>query len=283
MAQNEPLIQHVSDTARWVAVFRARESERPDALFRDPFARRLAGERGEQIAASIPFGNRHMWPYSARTHLFDQFITEQIQQGTDMVVNLAAGLDARPYRMPLAPSLRWVEIDFPEILQYKEEILAQERPACALERIRLNLADAGARREVFERLGSEARKALILCEGLLIYLTEEEVGLLAQDLAAVPTFQNWLIDLASPALLRMLRRKIGGPLVQTPMKFAPAEGPEFFPRYGWKAADVRSSILTAYQLKRLPWWMNLMVAVMPASPGFRASRPWSGICRLERQ
>src|SRR4029077_6576743 len=103
-----PVIRNISDTARWAAVYRARESERPDALFRDPFARRLAGERGEQIAETLHVAE-HAWSWVTRTYLFDQYITEQIQQGVDLVVNLAAGLDARPYRMALASSLRWVE------------------------------------------------------------------------------------------------------------------------------------------------------------------------------
>ncbi len=54
----DPAIQHISDTARWAAVYRARESERQNALFRDPFARRLAGERGEQIAKVTPSTKR---------------------------------------------------------------------------------------------------------------------------------------------------------------------------------------------------------------------------------
>lgn len=45
MSQTDPLIRNISDTARWAAVYRARESQRLDALFRDPFARRLAGAR----------------------------------------------------------------------------------------------------------------------------------------------------------------------------------------------------------------------------------------------
>ena len=47
-------IENISDTARWVALYRALESERPDAHFRDPYARRLAGEHGEAIARSMP-------------------------------------------------------------------------------------------------------------------------------------------------------------------------------------------------------------------------------------
>jgi O-methyltransferase involved in polyketide biosynthesis len=40
MSERDPLIRHISDTARWAAVYRAQENERRDALFRDPFARR---------------------------------------------------------------------------------------------------------------------------------------------------------------------------------------------------------------------------------------------------
>ena len=119
----QPLIRNISDTALWVAVFRARETERPDALFQDPFARKLAGERGEQIAKDMRQGMRHEWPYTARTVRFDQIVTEQIKQGTDMVINLAAGLDTRPYRMDLPSSLKWIEVDFPAMIDYKEKSL----------------------------------------------------------------------------------------------------------------------------------------------------------------
>jgi O-methyltransferase involved in polyketide biosynthesis len=62
MAENEPLIRDISDTARWAAIYRAWETERPDAIFRDLFARRLAGERGAQIAQTLEAGNPNAWP-----------------------------------------------------------------------------------------------------------------------------------------------------------------------------------------------------------------------------
>src|SRR6476646_8011594 len=96
-------IRDISDTARWVAEYRARESERPAAAFRDPFARKLAGERGQQIMDALPRSAQHSWAYVARTFLFDQFVAEEVARGTDLIVNLAAGLDARPYRMALPP------------------------------------------------------------------------------------------------------------------------------------------------------------------------------------
>src|SRR6266513_6015573 len=124
----EPLIRDVSDTARWMAVYRARETERPDAIFKDPFARALAGERGEKIAKSVVFGEENGWSFLARTYLFDRFVEQQVTAGADLVLNLAAGLDTRPYRIDLPPSLRWVEVDLPEILDYKEHVLADATP-----------------------------------------------------------------------------------------------------------------------------------------------------------
>src|SRR5262249_23317383 len=56
MPDGEPLIRNVSDTARWAAHYRALETERRDALFRDPLAARLAGERGRAIAKAMPRG-----------------------------------------------------------------------------------------------------------------------------------------------------------------------------------------------------------------------------------
>lgn len=283
MSERELLIRNISDTARWAAVYRARETDRPDGLFRDPFARRLADARGEEIAASMPFSDRATWAWVTRTYLFDQYITEQIAQGVDMVVNLAAGLDARPYRMPLPATLKWIEADLPEILAYKEEILAAEKPVCKLERVRLDLADAAARSQLFARLGNDARKVLILTEGLLIYLMTEEVGALAQDLAAPPSFQRWALDLASPGLLRLLKKNMGQQLDRAgaPLKFGPPEGPEFFAPYGWKPVDVRNPLKTAARFKRLSFGMRL-AAMLPASNGKQGSRPWSGICLLAR-
>lgn len=280
---HDPLIRNVSDTARWVAVFRARESERPDAHFRDPFAKRLAGERGERIAQSQPFGSDNSWSMVTRTVLIDGLIAEQIRLGADTVINLAAGLDSRPYRMQLPSTLRWIEIDLPEILDYKEEILKDEKPVCSLERIRLDLSNVAARREVFQKLGQNSRKALIVSEGLLIYLAPEQVSLLAADIALPAGFHSWILDIASPGLVRMLQKKMNKNFSEAaPFRFAPDEGPEFFIRSGWKPTKVLSLLKSAVPLRRLPFYLRLF-ALLPESEKSRRERPWSGICLLEKK
>jgi methyltransferase (TIGR00027 family) len=279
----EPLIRDISDTARWVATYRARETERPDALFQDPFARALAGERGEEIARALPFTEENSWSFVARTCLFDQYIARQVKAGADLVVNLAAGLDTRPYRMQLPPTLRWIEVDLPEIFEYKVEVLAGAKPVCALERVPLDLANHDARRGLFSRLGREAKNVLIVSEGLLIYLMRDEVCALGRDLADQATFQNWIIDVVSPGLMTMMDQGMGSVMRQAgaPFLFAPPEGPPFFEACGWKPVDVGSILKTARRLGRLPLFLHMM-AMLPESSRAQGSRPWSAVCALAK-
>src|SRR5678815_1669336 len=121
-------IRDSSDTALWVAVYRAMESERPDAVFVDPFARRLAGERGQQIVDAMPRGRSMAWPMIVRTAVMDEIILRCVEQGARTVLNLAAGLDARPYRLPLPASLRWLHVDLPDMVEYFRERMAGETP-----------------------------------------------------------------------------------------------------------------------------------------------------------
>jgi methyltransferase (TIGR00027 family) len=280
---SEPLIRNISDTARWAALYRASESERPDAVFHDPFARRLAGSRGQSIADAMPNSKRQAWAWVARTYQFDQFISKQVAQGVDMVINLAAGLDTRPYRMDLPSALNWIEVDLPELLADKEAILKTEAPRCALERVGLDLSDVTARRELFSELGRKASKVLIITEGLLVYLSSDEVISLARDLAAPDSFRGWIIDLVSPGLLRILQRHLQPNLDQAgaTLRFGPKEGPRFFEPLGWKAIEVKTMLKTAAQLNRLSFWMRLL-AKLPDSPGAQGSRPWGGACLLVR-
>jgi methyltransferase (TIGR00027 family) len=284
MKEAKGLIHSIQDTARWAAVFRARESSRHDALFRDPLAERLAGPVGFRIADEIPGGNANTWAWVTRTYLFDQVIAARIASGVDLVIELAAGLSARAYRMDLPPRLRWVEVDLPDLVDYKEQLLANDKPLCHLERVRLDLANQAERRDLFGRLAGECRNALIISEGLLVYLPPLEVGKLADDLASTAHFDGWVMDLVSPGLLAILARRLGPHLSGSGARFqfGPAEGPAFFEPHGWKPAEIHSMLRTAARAKRLPPLMRL-ISLLPERPvGDFGSRPWSGVVLFQR-
>jgi methyltransferase (TIGR00027 family) len=262
-------IDNISDTARWVAVYRAMETARPDAIFRDPFAERLAGERGHQILDEMPSGRTFAWPMIVRTAVFDEIILDAVQQRhVDLVVNLAAGLDARPWRLPLPPSLRWVDVDLPEILNFKTETLRNEKPVCRYEAVTADLRDVEQRRKLFAQWTAGSSRAIVVTEGLLVYLTPEQVATLATDLHAQPVFQEWLIDLASPQLIKRMTKTWGKSLnaAGAPFQFGPAEGVEFFRPYGWREVEFRSTWEEATRLKRTmkgAWFWNLLGRLAP--------------------
>lgn len=279
-------IENVSDTARWVAVYRAMETARPDAIFRDPFADRLAGERGHQILDGMPKGRAMAWPMIVRTAVFDEIILDAVRnKKTDLVVNLAAGLDARPWRLPLPPSLHWVDVDLPAILNYKTDTLRDEKPVCRYEAVTADLTDAAVRRELFSRLGAGSSRAFVISEGLLVYLAPEQVAALAADLHAQPSFQEWLIDLASPQLLKRMTKTWGKSLpASAPFRFAPAESTEFFRPHGWREAQFRSmweeSLRLNRTMKGARFW-SLVGKLYPKRVRERLRR-FSGLIVLER-
>lgn len=275
-------VRNISDTALWVAYFRARETQRADALFRDPYAERLAGERGFHIANTLLEGNKHEWAWVARTYLFDQFLAREIQGGADLILNLAAGLDARPYRMEFPAALQWIEVDFPETQSYKEEILRDEQSRCRLERIGLDLSDVQERRRLFSELNQRARRITVMSEGLLIYFAANEVASLAQDISAGKNFESWIIDLASPGQLKLMQRSTGKELgeANAAFKFGPPEGARFFEQYGWESKDVQGFLKTAAQLGRAP---SELMSLLPEPKNISGNYPWTGVCLLKRK
>ncbi len=237
----DPAIRDVPDTAFLVAGFRALETERPDALFRDPLAARLAGDKGREILAAV--GPRSFiggWTMVIRTVIIDRMITEAIAGGVDTVVNLGAGLDARPYRLDLPADLRWIEVDLPRILEWKTGRLEGEAPRCHLERRAVDLADDDARRALLDEVCAGDHRILVLTEGVILYLAEASVGALADDLRARPQVTGWIVDYMHPAI--HARRERGGHarhMSNAPFRFHPADWERFFAAHGWRVDEMR--------------------------------------------
>jgi len=278
-------IRNVSDTALWVAVYRAMESERRDALFQDPYARRLAGARGEAIVASIPSGRSLSWPLVVRTVVIDEIVQRCVREGVRCVLDLAAGLDARPYRLDLPAALQWLHVDMPEMVAYYREQMSGETPRCKLDFIEADLRVAERRREVFAHARAQG-PLLVISEGLLIYLEAEQVAELARDLHETARARWWLADLASPMLLKLLERRWSPKLRDgnAPFLFGPAEGTAFFAPLGWREAEFRSTWDESFRINRTMRGAYVWRWLARFQPAARreAWRRMSGIALFER-
>lgn len=257
-------IRDVSDTAIWVAQYRAEESERPDALFRDPLARLLVGERGPAIARSMGRSSRYTaWTLVTRTLIIDEYILQAIRDGVDAVVNLGAGLDTRPYRLELSPSFLWVEADYPHMIEYKEKMLQEHMPRCRLQRAGVDLSDAATRRSFLAKVAPGARRILVLTEGVVPYLTETQVAELAEDLKSQPRFSGWIVEYFSARVYPYLKRVAQSSAMRNaPFQFFPPDWDEFFLQHGWRRDKAQYFFDAGERCNRkmpIPWWARLLV------------------------
>jgi methyltransferase (TIGR00027 family) len=192
----------VALTSLWVAAARARETEREDALFRDPFARRLAGDEGQAAFELARAHNPHDVPsIEIRTRWLDDRIGEAMDKGLRQVVILAAGMDARAYRLRWPDGTTVYELDRDFVLAYKAERLGVEMPACKRVAVGVDLRDDWV--AALDGAGFDARAPTVfLVEGLLVYLPEAAVrGLIDRITSRAASGSTVLCDIVGQSLL----------------------------------------------------------------------------------
>ena len=178
----------------------ASKPERPDGLVRDPFAAQLAGERGTAIARALAGLERMCFGIGIRSRFLDRLVLDTISaHGTSTVLSIGAGLDTRPWRLDLPATLRWIEVDFPAMLDYKDAIMAAATPKCQRERLSADVNDASGRESVFAAAGDGP--TLMITEGLLMYLPTATI----EALAATASVTHWMLDAASAEMSRRVR------------------------------------------------------------------------------
>jgi methyltransferase (TIGR00027 family) len=164
------MVSDVSRTAIGVARLRALESRRPDRLFDDPYAAAFVPE-GTADAATDSVFRQHV---AVRTRFYDDYL---LTSGCRQVVLLAAGLDTRAFRLPWPPGIRLFELDLPELVAYKEDVLASRRaePRCERTVIGVDLRDDWPARLVSAGFRI-AEPTAWLVEGLLVYLSAADAA-----------------------------------------------------------------------------------------------------------
>jgi methyltransferase (TIGR00027 family) len=234
----------ISYTAQWTAAARALESERANGVFRDDYARHLAEPRGFELldryqgAAVADF-------IAVRTRYMDDAITRVLGE-TDIrqIVLLANGMDARTYRLDWPDAVTVYEIDHSALLAEKQIRLATLGAAPTVPAVPVGVDLAGDWLGALKSAGFDpSQRTLWVAEGLVFFLTEDQVARLLDTVVGACPTDSWLVvDMTSATLLRhpmtqpFLRRlREDG----TPWQFGTDAPEEFLATHGWTVRDLK--------------------------------------------
>jgi methyltransferase (TIGR00027 family) len=214
--QEDQVPTGVGLTAVVVAVARAAESRRSNPLFDDPFAADFVTAAGNALS-SLGYhspdaqGNGDLWSWlitylPVRTRFFDDYFHKACAAGCRQVVILAAGLDTRAFRMSWPAGVRLFELDTPEVLAFKERVLAKRAatPACERRAIGIDLRQDWP--AALEQAGFRPGEPTAwLAEGLLLYLTQGESGHLLDRIGQLSAPGSQLgVEFATQAAMRVM-------------------------------------------------------------------------------
>ncbi|WP_135451863.1 SAM-dependent methyltransferase [Mycobacterium sp. DL99] len=192
----------VADTGVLVAAIRAEETRRPDRLFDDSFAERLAGESGQRMLAEAvaASGDKSTLQIVVRTRFWDEALLNAVPPVRQVVI-LAAGLDARAYRLPWPDGTTVFELDQPAVIAAKAEALAGDEPRCRRVAIGVDLTQDWT--DALRANGFDPElPAVWLMEGLLQYLDEGAVRTLFERVDALSAPGSVLLyDIVGKVLL----------------------------------------------------------------------------------
>ena len=236
-------IAHVSDTALMVAACRALETDSSDGFVCDPFAARLAGERGMAILRALPQPEMMRFGIGVRSRFMDELVLETLaSEEIAAVLSLGCGLDTRPWRLDVPAELRWIEVDFAEMLDYKNGLMSAETPRCRREFISADANDPAQRRNIYAAVGPAP--ALMITEGFLMYLPAATVEALAAEAPHASGIAHWMSDIMTTAFMKAIN-------IETPQSVRNMQAPdslngdqilETVRRHGWRTAERRSYI-----------------------------------------
>ncbi len=185
----------VSQTLLIPLYFRAMESQRPDALVRDPKAVELVSRLDCDLSGVQKLKGEGV-NYLLRMREFDRLARAFLAEHPDaVIVDLGCGLDTRFERIDNG-QMEWYGLDLPEVIELRKELL-EETPRSHF--IGCSVLDF----TWMDALGSQAGKhILFLAEAMLVYLEETDVRRLVQALAARFPGSELVCEAYSPVVVR---------------------------------------------------------------------------------
>lgn len=256
-------MQGVSKTALWVASMRATEAARPDRLHSDPLASAFVAASGAGPLGAPPGAAEFL---AIRTRFYDDFLTDAL---APQVVLLAAGLDSRAFRLSWPSGTSVFELDLPELLSFKETVVAASElvPACSRVVVPVDLRSDWA--SVLLAAGfSPTLPTAWVAEGLMQYLSAAENDRLLATISSlsVPGSMFAFDHMETAASQDAVVAEVSARVREMGASFASGldDPGRWLASHGWTSSTVRVPALALAYGRPLPDYVDLTAANLTA-------------------
>lgn len=245
----------ISNTAYYCCGIRMEDARKKHSVCNDKYAEKFMDERGLQIFE--PFKSEK-WPNIScitRCKLIDDHLLRELAKNKQTsIITIGAGFDTRPYRLAGG---NWLEIDEPQIINYKNEKLPIESCPNTLKRISIDFSRESLTEKLAEASSSD--HTIIVIEGVFIYLDDEAIETTLKAIQALFPKHTLYCDLMTKKFFTQFSQSIHEKLIESGGKFT--ERPDFpeeiFTRHHYKKIEHLATIRGARKLGIL--WQQVKV------------------------
>jgi len=244
---------------------RALQSRSKHPILRDTWAEE-AVQRVDYDFDKLKVGQRAALLFACRATQLDLWTTNFLNDHPDAtVLHLGCGLDSRFYRIAPPASVRWFDVDYPDVIALRRRLYPER---AGYQMIGSSLADLS-----WLDVVPHDHPAMIVAEGVTMYLTEDILKALLKALTDHFSSGQLAFDAHTPQLVRWLT-KTGANVRGTGATFSwgiddPQDIKHLEPRLEL-ITELRAHNLAAYS--KMPWTIRSLVRVMDAIPALRVMR-----------
>lgn len=201
----------ISDTAFYCCGVRMEDAERKNSICNDHYARLFMDERAVKIYEPFKSETRPNISNITRCRIIDDIVSGELAKNKNtLIVTIGCGFDTRPYRLSGGD---WIEIDEPQIINYKNEKLPVADCKNRLQRIIIDFSRESLRSKL-ENIGT-GQTVIIVIEGVFMYLEPEAINATLKEIRDLFPGHMLLCDLMTKAFFEKYAQSIHSKLVVT--------------------------------------------------------------------
>lgn len=246
----------ISKTAFYCCGVRMQDAELSKPVCGDVYAKAFMNEDGLKILDAFKDETRPNASNVARHRVIDDLLRQELLANPGLtVVIIGAGFDSRAFRLKGGS---WVELDEPQVIEYKNERLRAANCENELQRIPIDFATDSLE----EKIGPFANRSpvVVVIEGVFMYLEQEVIDELLQTLRRVFPSHKLICDLMTRQFFenygRTIHEKLTG--MGATFKFTVDNPGEIFLKNGYQHLEQisiieKSVLFKASSVGRIVW------------------------------